>query len=70
MNNNCLFTLQGSLVIGVEPETANKLTVKNLVRAKKAQAGIIEAPRYDMNGDGVIDDIDISIIKKELFSSK
>ena len=66
MNNNALFSLQNSLVIGVEPEVANKLTLKNLVRAKKAQAGIIEAPRYDMNSDGIIDETDITIIRKNL----
>lgn len=66
MNNNCLFSLQGSFLIGVDAEKASELTLKNLVRAKKAQSGLIEAPRYDMNDNGVVDEADIAIIRRKL----
>lgn len=70
MNNNCLFSLQGSFLIGVDAEKASELTIKNLVRAKKAAAGIIEAPRYDMNDDGVVDETDIDIIRRKLLGTE
>ena len=66
MNKNILFSSQGSFLIGVDIDKANELQVKDLVRAKKAAAGLIDAPRYDMNGDGVVDEADIAIIRKKL----
>ena len=70
MNNNCLFSLQGSFLLGIDIEEANKLTLKSLIRAAKAKEGIIYAPRYDMNKDGVIDEVDLTVIKRALLGLK
>ena len=70
MNKNSLFSSQGSFLVGVDVDKANEITIVDLVRAKKAAAGLIEAPIYDMNGDGVVDEKDIAIIKKKLLNQK
>ena len=61
MAKNSLLSAQGSFLVGVDIDIANELDVIDLVRAKKAALGLIEAPRYDMNGDGVVDEEDIKI---------
>lgn len=66
MAKNGLFSAQGSFLIGVDVDKANEIDIIDLVRAKKATLGIINAPRYDMNGDGVVNEEDIKIIRKKL----
>lgn len=70
MSKNSLLSAQGSFLVGVDVDKANEVTVVDLVRAKKASSGLIEAPIYDMNGDGVINDTDIRIIKDRLLGKK
>ena len=65
MNKNSLLSSQGSFLVGVDVDVANTFTVKDLVRAKKAAAGIINAPRYDLNNDGVVDEEDLALIRKK-----
>lgn len=67
MAKNSLFSAQGSFLVGVDMDEANKVDIIDLVKAKKASLGQIEAPRLDMNEDGVVNDADITIIKKKLF---
>lgn len=70
MSKNSLLSAQGSFLVGVDVDKANELDVLDLVRAKKAAAGLIQAPIYDMNADGVVDDTDISLIKQKLLNQK
>ena len=70
MNKNSLFSAQGSFLIGVDVDEANKLDILDLIRAKKAASGVIEAPRYDMDGDGDVDNTDIKAITNELLQTK
>ena len=69
MAKNSLLSAQGSFLVGVDIDIANELDVIDLVRAKKAALGLIEAPRYDMNGDGVVDEEDIKIIRQQLIKA-
>lgn len=66
MSKNSLFSAQGSFLVGVDVDKKSEFDVTDLVRAKKAALGLIEAPRYDMNGDGVVDEEDIKIIRKKI----
>ena len=43
-----------------------ELTIKNLVRAKKEAAGILDTVSHDINNDGVVNSEDISIIRRSL----
>lgn len=67
MAKNSLFSAQGSFLVGVDIDEANKVDIIDLVKAKKASLGLIEAPRLDMNDDGVVDEQDVTIIKRRLF---
>lgn len=69
MAKNSLFSAQGSFLVGVDIDEANKVDIMDLVRSKKAAMGIIDAPRYDMNADGSVDDADVTAIKKQLFKN-
>jgi hypothetical protein len=69
MAKNSLFSAQGSFLVGVDVDKKNEVDVIDLVRAKKAAAGLIDAPRYDMNGDGVVDETDILSIRKKILDS-
>ena len=68
MSKNSLFSAQGSFLVGVDVDKANEVTIVDLIRAKKAAAGLIEAPDCDWNGDGVVDEKDILLIKKKLLN--
>lgn len=69
MTKNSLFSSQGSFLIGVDMDEANKVDILDLVKAKKAADGTVYAPRYDMNSDGAVDEEDVTIIKKQLFKT-
>lgn len=66
MNKNSLLSSQGSFLVGVDVDVLNTFTMKDLVRAKKAQLGLINAPRYDINNDGVVDDEDLNYIRGKI----
>lgn len=70
MSKNSLLSAQGSFLVGVDVDKANEVTVVDLVRAKKAIAGVIQAPDVDMNSDGVVNDTDVRIIKDRLLGKK
>ena len=65
MNKNVLLSAQGSFLIGVDVDEANRFDVTDLVRAKKMAAGIKEpAPRLDFDSDGDVDDADVRKLKR------
>ena len=66
MSKNSLLSAQGSFLVGVDTSVSNIFTVKDLVRAKKAAAGLIEAPRYDINNNGVVDEEDLAFIRRRI----
>ena len=68
MSKNSLFASQGSFLVGVDEDIKNAMTIQDLLKAKKAAAGLIEAPIYDMNNDGVVDEKDIDIIRSMLLA--
>lgn len=70
MNKNSLFSAQGSFLIGVDVDEANKLDILDLIRVKKAASGVLEAPRYDMDNDGDVDATDVQIVTNELLQTK
>ena len=69
MAKNSLFSSQGSFMVGVDVDSANRLDAIDLVRAKKAALGLINAPRYDLNGDGVVDVEDVKIIRQQILDN-
>ena len=69
MAKNSLFSAQGSFLVGVDVDKKNEVDVIDIVRAKKAAAGLIDAPRYDMNGDGVVDEADVKELRKVLLTN-
>lgn len=68
MSFESLLSMRGSNIIGVygvKPSDSS-LDIIDLVRAKKEATGIYTTTNYDMNGDGVVDDADLLIIRKIL----
>ncbi len=55
-----LMSLKGNLIVGVK--TVRAFTLKDMVRLKKAIADGIYDESYDVNKDGVLDDIDIDLL--------
>jgi hypothetical protein len=64
MAKNSLFSAQGSFLVGVDVDIANEMDVIDIVRAKKAALGMLEAPRYDMDNDGDVDNEDIATVRE------
>ena len=69
MAKNSLFSAQGSFLVGVDVDTANKMDVIDLVRAKKTKLGLINDTNYDMDNDGDVDDEDITTVRKLVMKS-
>ena len=63
-------TVEGLLSINVPVlmyVTSNaKLSINDLVRAKKEAAGILDTISCDINNDGVVDAKDVAAIRKSL----
>ena len=65
MSKNALLSAQGSFLVGVDVDKANEYDIIDLVRAKKMSAGLIEdAPRFDFDNDGDVDNADVQKMKR------
>jgi len=67
MNKNSLFSMQGSVMLGVNIDDLYNIT--DLIRAKKVMAGVVVDLSYDFNGNGVVDDDDIATLRSILISA-
>lgn len=45
---------------------STNFTIKDLVAAKKEAAGTTNSLDYDINNDGIVDDADISFIRRKI----
>lgn len=64
MNKNGLFSMQGSVMLGVDVSAA--YSIIDLIRAKKAAAGVITDLTFDFDGNGVVDANDVETVKQIL----
>ena len=65
MSKNALLSAQGSFLVGVDVDEANRFDVTDLIRAKKMAAGLKDpAPRLDFDNDGDVDGDDVNKLKK------
>lgn len=65
MTPETLLTLTGDVLVCVR--AADEYSVINLVHMKKIVAGMLPYDAdYDLNNDGVVDDKDITILRKKL----
>lgn len=56
-----LMTLKGNFIVGVKAEL--KFTLTDLVRATKLVMDGIYDEAYDMNGDGILNQTDIDLVR-------
>lgn len=62
MTNETLLALKGDIFVGIKAET--NVDANTIVKIKKIIAGTYEFdPEYDLNGDGVIDAIDLNLAR-------
>ena len=61
MNKSGLFSMQGSVVLGVD--ASQSWDIIDLIRAKKTASGAISDPSYDLDGDGAVTANDVDLVK-------
>ncbi len=62
MTNETLLALKGDIFVGIKAET--HIDANTVVKIKKIIAGNAEFdPEYDLNGDGVINAIDLNLAR-------
>jgi len=66
-NPATLTALKGNFMVGVKTQQVFKAV--DLVRLKKAINSGIYDQSYDMNSDGVLDDIDVEILTRLVFEN-
>lgn len=66
MSKNSLLSMQGSFLLGVD--ASKSWDIIDLIRAKKAAAGLISDLTYDVDGDGAVTESDVTAIRKTLLT--
>ena len=68
MNNESMLSIQGDMVVGVKADSSS-LSILDLVRLKKLVIAESYDPIYDFNDDGVLDDLDLAILRRTLLEN-
>ena len=67
MTAEALLSLNGDIAILVKAE--EEFIILDLVRSKKEQLGLEDTFTMDIDGNGIVDEEDVTFIKKSIFSS-